>query len=92
MDKEKTYLCRCENLTLEDLYKLLDAGITSMQEIKRESRYTMGPCQGRTCREIIAKEIAKYQEIHLSEVDMPAYRAPVKPMKLGIIAGGGENA
>jgi bacterioferritin-associated ferredoxin len=92
MDQNKTYLCRCENLTVEDLHKLLDQGITSMQEIKRESRCTMGPCQGRTCRELIAKEIAKYKGIDISEVDMPAHRAPVKPIKLGAIAGGGKNA
>ncbi|WZL72701.1 (2Fe-2S)-binding protein [Clostridiaceae bacterium 35-E11] len=92
MDQNKTYLCRCENLTVEDLHKLLDQGITSMQEIKRESRCTMGLCQGRTCRELIAKEIAKYKGIDISEVDTPSYRAPVKPIKLGAIAGGGKNA
>ncbi|SKC39540.1 (2Fe-2S)-binding protein [Maledivibacter halophilus] len=92
MSEKKTYLCRCENLTVEDLHKLLDQGITSMQEIKRESRCTMGPCQGRTCRELIAKEIAKYKNIDITEVDMPTYRAPVKPIKLGPIVGGEEDA
>lgn len=92
MSEKKTYLCRCENLTVEDLHKLLEQGITSMEEIKRESRCTMGPCQGRTCRDLIAKEIAKYRDVDITEIDMPTYRAPVKPIKLGAIAGGEENA
>ena len=60
MDANKIILCRCENLTLAGLHQLLDSGVTSMQEIKRHSRCTMGPCQGRTCKEMIAKEIANY--------------------------------
>jgi len=52
----------------------------------------MGPCQGKTCRDLIAKEIAIYLNKNMSEIDMPTYRAPVKPVKLGEIAGGDKNA
>ncbi len=92
MDKDKVYLCRCENVTLEDIHKLLDEGITSMEEIKRITRCNMGPCQGKTCKDLIAKEIAKYLKKDISEIDLPTYRAPVKPVKLGEIAGGDKNA
>lgn len=92
MDENNIILCRCENITLKDLHDLLDKGITSMEEIKRFSRCTMGPCQGKTCKDIIAKEIANYLNKDISEIDMPTYRAPVKPVKLGIIAGGDKNA
>ncbi|MDF2676188.1 MAG: (2Fe-2S)-binding protein [Bacillota bacterium] len=92
MDEKNIYLCRCENFTLKELHDLLDSGITSMEEIKRLSRGTMGPCQGKTCRDLIAKEIAIYLNKSMSEIDMPTYRAPVKPIKLGEIAGGDKNA
>ncbi|NYB74152.1 MULTISPECIES: (2Fe-2S)-binding protein [Sedimentibacter] len=92
MDEKNIYLCRCENFTLKELHDLLDSGITSMEEIKRLSRGTMGPCQGKTCRDLIAKEIANYLNKDMSEIDMPTYRAPVKPVKLGEIAGGNKNA
>ncbi|WP_313163035.1 (2Fe-2S)-binding protein [Sedimentibacter sp.] len=92
MDEKNIYLCRCENFTLKELHDLLDSGITSMEEIKRLSRGTMGPCQGKTCRDLIAKEIACYLNKDMSEIDMPTYRAPVKPVKLGEIAGGNKNA
>lgn len=92
MDKSNVYLCRCENLTLEALHKMLDDGSFSMEEIKRSTRCTMGPCQGRTCRELIAKEIAKYHALKIEDIDMPTYRAPIKPIKMGKVAGGAKNA
>lgn len=85
MDESKIILCRCENLTLADLHKMLDAGMTSMQEIKKKSRCTMGPCQGRTCKEMIAREIANYLGKKVDEVDVPVSRIPIKPITLGQI-------
>lgn len=83
MDESKIILCRCENLTLADLHRMLDEGITSMQEIKKHSRCTMGPCQGRTCKEMIAKEIANYLKKTVDDVDVPVSRIPIKPITLG---------
>jgi NAD(P)H-nitrite reductase large subunit len=92
VSEKKTYLCRCEDLSREELYELLDKDDLSMEEIKRLTRCTMGPCQGRTCRELIAKEIANYRGIDITEVDEPIFRAPIKPIKLGAITRGDENA
>lgn len=93
MDESKIILCRCENLTLADLHKLLDQGMDSMQEIKKISRCTMGPCQGRTCKELIAKEIANYLGEKVDDVDIPVSRIPIKPITLGQILEslGGEE-
>lgn len=83
MDESKIILCRCENITLADLHRALDAGLTSMQEIKRTLRCTMGTCQGRTCKEMIAKEIAAYLGIPVAQVDIPICRTPIKPITFG---------
>ena len=88
---EKTYLCRCEDITLEEIRKALEDGATTFEDIKRRTRCTMGPCQGRTCRSLIAQEIAKYRGINVSEVDVPTHRSPVKPVKLGKIAKAGAE-
>lgn len=92
MSDKDIYLCRCENLTLADLHRLMDEGYIHMEEIKRMSRCTMGPCQGRTCRDIIAKEIAKRRNIDVTAVEVPTFRAPTKPVKLGVLAAGAEDA
>jgi NAD(P)H-nitrite reductase large subunit len=91
MDENKIILCRCENFTLADLHRQLDSGVTSMQEIKKHSRCTMGPCQGRTCKEMIAREIASYLHRKVDEVDIPVSRIPIKPITLGQIVGGIEK-
>ena len=90
MDEDNIILCRCENLTLGKLHRLLDQGITSMQEIKKETRCMMGPCQGRGCRELIAKEISRYLGTSLEQIDIPVSRAPVEPVSLGEIARKGD--
>lgn len=92
MVEDKAYLCRCEDITKEDLHRILEKreDIT-LEEIKRLTRATMGPCQGRTCKKLIAKEIARFKGEDPSETDLPSYRAPIKPVKLGKIAGGEEH-
>lgn len=91
-EKGKTYLCRCEDITSEEIRQLLKDGIRTFEEIKRITRCTMGPCQGKTCRNLITQEIAKARGITVAEVDVPTYRAPAKPIKLGELAKiGGEN-
>ena len=90
MDKNKIILCRCENLTLAELHQILDSSVDSMQEIKRMTRFSMGPCQGRTCKELIAKEIAAKLDISIADLDIPISRAPIKPITVGQIIGSDE--
>ena len=58
MEDRDTIICRCEDLTREDVRKLIEAGYTTVEEIKRISRCGMGPCQGRTCHQLLVREIA----------------------------------
>lgn len=91
-EKGKTYLCRCEDITLEEIQQLLKTGVQTFEEIKRITRCTMGPCQGKTCRNLISQEIAKARGMKAGDVDVPTYRAPAKPIKLGELAKtGGEK-
>ncbi|MGC7873772.1 (2Fe-2S)-binding protein [Desulfosporosinus sp. SYSU MS00001] len=87
LDKE-TIVCRCEDITLEEIQDLIKQGYRTIDEIKRVLRAGMGPCQGRTCRMLIAQELAKAYGIPVSEVLMPTFRPTVKPVKLGTFAGG----
>ena len=88
----RTYVCRCEDVTLADLTELIDQGVHTIEEIKRVTRCGMGPCQGRTCSNVLAKTISKKTGIPLTEIHVATQRAPIKPVKLGIIAGGEEDA
>lgn len=91
-EEGKTYLCRCEDITLEELHEQLRNGAESFEDLKRRTRCTMGPCQGKTCRHLITQEIARFKGIKPEEVDVPTYRAMTKPVKLGELAEeGGEK-
>jgi hypothetical protein len=48
----------------------------------------MGPCQGRSCRLLIAQELSRHYGIPMEEVLMPTFRPPVKPVKLGSFVKG----
>ncbi|KLU65627.1 MULTISPECIES: (2Fe-2S)-binding protein [Desulfosporosinus] len=87
LDKE-TIVCRCEDITLEEIQALIKQGYRTIDEIKRVLRAGMGPCQGRTCRMLIAQELSKAYGIPVAEVLMPTFRPTVKPVKLGTFAGG----
>jgi Fe-S-cluster-containing hydrogenase component 2/bacterioferritin-associated ferredoxin len=79
---DPTLVCRCEEITLGELRRLLSEGFTSLDEIKRLSRCGMGPCQGKTCGQIAMREIASFTGAPMEDVKPAAYRPPVKPIRL----------
>jgi NAD(P)H-nitrite reductase large subunit len=82
---EKILICRCEDITLDEIRKVIADGFRTIDEIKRVTRAGMGQCQGRTCRLLIAQEISRHYKIPMEEVLMPTFRPPVRPVKLGIL-------
>jgi len=87
MDKP-TLVCRCEDITLEEIRRVIALGFRTIDEIKRFTRAGMGPCQGRTCRLLIAQELSNYYGIPMEEILMPTFRPPVRPVKLGSFVKG----
>ena len=86
MDNKNTILCRCEDLTRERILEWIEEGCRTIDEIKRVTRAGMGPCQGRTCRMLIAQELSAYYKIPMEEVLMPTFRPPVRPVPMGVLA------
>ena len=82
-EHDNTIVCRCEDLTLAEIRKVIADGYRTIDEIKRVTRAGMGPCQGRTCRMIIAGELSRFYKVPMEEVLMPTFRPPIKPVKLG---------
>jgi len=80
---DNTIICRCEDVTLADIRKAIADGYRTIDEIKRVTRAGMGPCQGRTCRMLIAQELSRHYKIPMEEIPMPTFRPPIKPIRLG---------
>ncbi|MCD7953066.1 MAG: (2Fe-2S)-binding protein [Synergistaceae bacterium] len=79
-------ICRCEEIEIDEIRKWIAAGCTEFDELKRILRVGMGPCQGRGCRDIILKEIARTTGTPIGEVSPGTIRPPVKPIKIGLFA------
>ena len=88
-DKE-IIICRCEDLTLADIKTLINKGYRSLDELRRISRLGMGPCQGRTCRPLVQRELQS-AGIPVSDQVPGVFRPPSKPITLGAIARGSEE-
>ena len=82
-EHDNTIVCRCEDITLAEIRKVIADGYRTIDEVKRVTRAGMGPCQGRTCRMLIAQEISRHYKIPMEEVLMPTFRPLIKPVKLG---------
>lgn len=90
--KDMIVVCRCEEITLEEIREWIDRGYDSFNELKRVLRVGMGPCQGRGCQDIILREIAHKTGTPIDQVEAGTTRPPVKPIKTSLIATGGGDA
>jgi len=79
-------VCRCEDVTREVILACIADGYETIDEIKRVTRAGMGPCQGRTCRNLIAFELSRIYGVPMDQVLMTTFRPPVKPVSLGTLA------
>lgn len=87
MSDEPVIICRCNDVTEEEIVKLLEEGVDDIELIKRLTRIGMGPCQGRTCIPLVQSLIARKTGRPVEEVEPPTYRHPVKPVRMGVFAG-----
>ncbi len=80
-------VCRCEDITKEEILEAIDQGFQTLDEIKRVLRCGMGPCQGRTCTPLITGLISQKTGNPPSEIPRPATRPPLQPLPLFLFAG-----
>jgi bacterioferritin-associated ferredoxin len=83
-------VCRCEDITREEVLEAIDEGYQTLEEIKRVLRCGMGPCQGRTCTPLIAGLLARKTGKSVAEIGISTTRPPLQPVPLVIFAGDEE--
>lgn len=77
-----TIICRCEDVSEQEILEAIGEGLHSPEEIKRIKRCGMGHCQGRTCRDLIVKLIARELGSDPRPSDLTTFRPPVIPVPL----------
>jgi NAD(P)H-nitrite reductase large subunit len=84
--KKKAIICRCEDLTLEDVEKAIDEGYTDLEELRKKLRIGMGPCQGRVCIQIVMKILERKTGKKVKKASLTKTRPPIVPVSLGTLA------
>jgi len=84
--KEDVIICRCEEVTKEEIVAAIRAGARTLAGIRKRTRAGMGLCQGSTCMPLIAQILAEETRMPLEEIELPSTRPPAKPVKLKDIA------
>ena len=78
-------ICRCEEVTKEEIVKAIAEGCDSVTWVKRKTRAGMGLCQGRTCGCLVARLIAGETNQGLGQVLPDTRRPPLRPIPLDIL-------
>jgi bacterioferritin-associated ferredoxin len=76
------YVCRCEEVTEEQVRNMVRAGITSVDGIKRATRAGMGLCQSKTCYTNIARIIHEETGMPFDQIEPMKIRIPVRPLRI----------
>ena len=83
---DKVFICRCEDLTQEEIEKAIDEGYATLEELKCKLRLGMGPCQGRGCLSLARRILCQKTEKTIDEITLPSSRPPIVPTSLGTLA------
>jgi len=81
-----TIVCRCEEVTAQQIVDTVKLGCTGPNQMKSFLRCGMGPCQGRLCGLTVTELIARERSVAPGEVGHYRLRFPIKPIPLGELA------
>lgn len=90
-------VCRCEDVSAEEITEALALGVCTAQEVKFQTRAGMGFCQGRVCRTAIEELLESAGVAPEDGGSSMTVRFPVRPTALGDLADashdeGGDSA
>lgn len=83
---DKSFVCRCEDLTEKDLVEAIHAGYDCFEDLKRFLGLATGPCQGKACVAAATRILARERGMDPADVDVMTFRPPVRPVSLATLA------
>jgi len=82
----RAFLCRCEDVTIGELDRALDRGLTTIEEIKRYTGLGTGPCQGKECVGALARLLVERGLARPEALQPFTARPPAEPITFGLLA------
>jgi bacterioferritin-associated ferredoxin len=87
----KRILCLCHDVTDADVARAVRLGFDHPETVKRFTGALMGPCQGRSCAELVLEAIARATGVDPAGLRVPTARPPAFAVPMGILAAGGPR-
>ncbi|MEO1453019.1 MAG: FAD-dependent oxidoreductase [Pseudomonadota bacterium] len=87
---EETTLCRCEEISMADVFAGYEKNPGHVGTLKRGTRVGMGRCQGRYCGPVAARLVAARSGAPIDDRSFFAPRVPLKPVSIASILAAQE--
>ncbi|HUU50266.1 MAG TPA: (2Fe-2S)-binding protein [Nitrospinota bacterium] len=81
MIDNEVIICRCEEVTKEEVIKAIRRGANTVNAIKRWTRVGMGLCQGKSCLQWVAKILSEETGKPMKNIKPHTSRPPIRPIK-----------
>jgi len=89
--EEEVIVCRCEEISRQEIQEAIANGCDSVTWVKRMTRAGMGLCQGRTCGRQVASMIVQETDQDPAQVLPDTQRPPLRPIPLAILEEKGND-
>ncbi len=86
MSRSPVFLCRCEDVTLDEFRQAYGEGFTELESLKRYTGVGTGFCQGKGCLSESAFELAHLRGIEPDEIRLTNIRPPAEPLTFAELA------
>ncbi|MFH1152744.1 MAG: NAD(P)/FAD-dependent oxidoreductase [Pseudomonadota bacterium] len=83
---DDTIICRCEEITMKEIRRAMALGFLTPGSIKKETRCSMGRCQGRICGPVIGDILSAFSGQPPGSMGPVPARFPVKNVSLDALA------
>jgi len=82
----RTFICRCEDVTVGEVEHTVALGMTRIEEIKRYTGLGTGPCQGRECMGPLTALLIAKGHLTVDQASPFTARPPVEPVTFDALA------
>lgn len=82
---DKTFVCRCEDVTLAEFQEAVERGSRDLESVKRYTGFGTGWCQGKNCLSLCARLLVRLGGAPPRAPITP--RQPLHPVSLSKLAG-----
>ena len=81
------FICKCMDVTREEALASIEEGYDQVESLKRYSSMGMGPCQGKSCHEAVARLAAIDTGLTSLDAVPTTMRPPFSGVSFGVLAG-----